>query len=331
MQPSKGTLLLNRTEISSLVTPDDYIQAVESAFEAYGNARSLSTGLLHIDSHGGEFHIKSSGLALDRTYVGVKCNGAFWQNRERGLPYVHGGILLFDGETGVPLAFMDSVDITIQRTAAATAVAAKYLARPESRVVTICGTGTQGRAQLRFLKRVLPIERVYAFSRREESAGRYAAEMAAELGIDVVPVRDLAEAARRSDVVVTCTPSREPLLRAGDVSPGTFIAAVGSDNPYKQELQPELVASSTLVADILEQCARVGELHHALEAGTMEAIDAYGELGEIVAGKKPGRTSESEIIVFDSTGTALQDVAAAALAYERAMASGRGTPFDLQA
>lgn len=328
---SKGTLLLNRTEISSLLTPDDYIQAVESAFEAYGNAQSLSTGLLHIDSHGGEFHIKSSGLALNRTYVGVKCNGAFWQNRERGLPYVHGGILLFNGETGVPLAFMDSVEITIQRTAAATAVAAKYLARPNSRVVTICGTGTQGRAQLRFLKRVLPIERVHAFGRRKESVGRYAEEMAAELGIEVTPVGDLGKVARQSDVIVTCTPSREPLLGAGDVAPGTFIAAVGSDNPYKQELQPELVASSTLVADILEQCARVGELHHALEAGIMETSDAYGELGEIVARKKPGRTSESEIIIFDSTGTALQDVAAAAIAYERAVAAGRGSIFDLQA
>lgn len=327
---SKGTLLLNRTEISSLVTPDDYIQAVESAFEAYGNARSLSTGLLHIDSHGGEFHIKSSGLALDHTYVGVKCNGAFWQNRERGLPYVHGGILLFDGETGVPIALMDSVEITIQRTAAATAVAAKYLARPESRVATICGTGTQGRAQLRFLKRVLPIERVHAFGRRDESVGRYAEEMTAELGIEVVAVHDLAGAARRSDVIVTCTPSREPLLGAADVAPGTFVAAVGSDNPYKQELHPELVASSILVADILEQCARVGELHHALKAGIMDPGDAYAEMGEIVAGRKPGRRSESEIIVFDSTGTALQDVAAAAIAYERALTGGRGSSYDLQ-
>jgi alanine dehydrogenase len=327
---AKGILLLNRTVISSLLTPDDYIQAVESAFEAYGNARSLSTGLLHIDSHGGEFHIKSSGLVLDRTYVGVKCNGAFWQNRERGLPYVHGGILLFDGETGVPLAFMDSVEITVQRTAAATAVAAKYLARPDSHAVTVCGTGTQGRAQLRFLARVLPVERVYAFGRSAESAGRYTAEMTAELGIEVVPVADLAEAARGSDVVVTCTPSREPLLAMGDVAAGAFVAAVGSDNPRKQELHPELVASSTLVVDILEQCARVGELHHALEAGLMDTADAYGELGEIVAGKKPGRSSESEVIVFDSTGTALQDVAAAAMAYERATAAGRGIQFDME-
>lgn len=327
---AKGVLLLNRTEISSLLRPDDYIQAVERAFAAHGNGASLATGLLHIDSHGGEFHIKSSGLALDRTYVGVKCNGAFWRNRERGLPYVHGGILLFDGETGVPLAFMDAVEITVQRTAAATAVAAKYLARPDSRIVTICGTGTQGRAQLRFLKRVLPIDRVYAFGRRQESVGRFVAEMAAELGIEVAPAGDLKDAARRSDVVVTCTPSREPLLGAGDVSPGAFVAAVGSDNPRKQELHPELVASSTLVADILEQCARVGELHHALEAGLMDVEDAYGELGEIVAGRKPGRSSASEVVVFDSTGTALQDVAAAALAYERATASGRGSRFDME-
>ncbi|HEV2147056.1 MAG TPA: ornithine cyclodeaminase family protein [Longimicrobiaceae bacterium] len=330
MRP-RSTLLLNRTEISSLLTPDDYIRAVERAFEANGKGLSLSTGLLHIDSHGGEFHIKSSGLDLDGTYVGVKCNGAFWQNRERGLPYVHGGILLFDGETGAPLAIMDSVEITIQRTAAATAVAAKYLARPDSRVVTVCGTGTQGRAQLRFLARVLPVERVYAFGRRTEAAERYASEMGAELGIEVIAVPKPAGAARQSDVIVTCTPARAPLLGREEVAPGTFVAAVGSDNPQKQELDPRLLAASKVVPDITEQCARVGELHHALVAGVMQVSDVHAELGEVVAGKRPGRTSEAEITLFDSTGTALQDVAAAALAYERALAAGRGNFFDLQA
>ena len=329
MTAPDATLLLSRTEIASLLAPDDYIRAVEGAFAAHGRGESLSTGLLHIDSHGGEFHVKSSGLVLERTYVGVKVNGAFWQNRERGLPYVHGGILLFDGETGIPLALLDSVEITVQRTAAATAVAAKHLARPEARAVTICGTGTQGRAQLRFLSHVLPVERVYAYGRRAEAAERYAAEMAAELGVEVTPVRDLAEAARRSDVVVTCTPSRAPLLGPGDVSPGAFVAAVGSDNPYKQELDPRLLAASTVVPDITEQCARVGELHHALEAGVMERADVHAELGVVVAGTRPGRTAEAEVTVFDSTGTALQDVAAAALAYERARAAGRGVPFHL--
>lgn len=328
MHPQR-TLLLNRTEIRSLLTLDDYIHAVEHAFRLHGEGRSLSPGLLHIDSHGGEFHIKSAGLELGRTYVGVKINGAFWQNPERGLPYVHGGILLFDGATGEALALMDSVEITIQRTAAATAVAAKYLARPESRVATVCGCGTQGRAQIRALARVLPIETVHAFSRSERSAERFAAEMSAELGIVVTPTRDLASAARGSDVCVTCTPSRQALLGPGDVSAGSFVAAVGSDNPEKQELEPRLLASSTVVADLLEQCARVGELHHAIEAGLMRAEDVHGELGEVVAGRKPGRTSDAEVVIFDSTGTALQDVAAAAIAYERAIAAGRGKFFDL--
>lgn len=321
-------LLLNRSAVTSLLRPEDYIVAVEGAFRAHGMGESLATGLLHIDSHGGEFHIKASGLPLGRTYVGVKVNGAFWQNRARGLPYVHGGILLFDGETGAPLALMDSVEITIQRTAAATAVAVRHLARPGARVVTICGTGTQGRAQLRFLARVLSISRVHAFGRERAGAERYAAEMQAELGLEVVAVDDLAAAARRSEVVVTCTPSRTPLLGPGDVSPGTFIAAVGSDNPEKQELAPELLASSVVVADIAEQCARVGELHHAIAAGLMRREDVHAELGEIVAARKPGRRSEADVVVFDSTGTALQDVAAAAVAYERAGTAGEGRTFD---
>ena len=327
MRPA-STLLLNRAAVSSVLRAEDYIAAVEHAFGAHGSGASLATGLLHIDSHGGEFHVKSSGLELGRTYVGVKVNGAFWQNRERGLPYVHGGILLFDGETGVPLAVMDSVEITVQRTAAATAVAAKYLARADSHVVTICGTGTQGRAQLRFLSRVLPIERVHAFGRSEPGVARYADEMARELGIEVLPADVLAAAARASDVVITCTPSRQPLIGRGDIAPGTFIAAVGSDNPEKQELEPELLAASKLVADIREQCARVGELHHAIEAGLLNASDIHAELGEVVVGKRPARTSHSETFIFDSTGTALQDVAAAAVAYERAVEAGIGSSFQ---
>lgn len=328
--PPSSTLLLSRSEIAALLAPDDYIEAVERAFDAHGRGLSLSTGLLHIDSHGGEFHIKSSGLELDRTYVGVKCNGAFWENRERGLPYVHGGILLFDGQTGVPLALMDSVEITVQRTAAATAVAAKHLARENSRVVTICGTGIQGRAQLRYLARVLPVRRVLAYGRNPEGVEHYASEMSAELKLEVTPARNLGEAARESDVVVTCTPARAPLLGAADIPPGSFVAAVGSDNPEKQELEPNLLAAGKLVTDVTGQCARVGELHHALQVGAMGIEDVHAELGEVVSGKKPGRTSPSEIIVFDSTGTALQDVAAAALAYERALVSARGVPFDLQ-
>jgi len=130
---------------------------------------------------------------------------------------------------------------------------------------------------------------------------------------------------------VTCTPSRQAYLSAKEVSPGTFISAVGADNPDKQELHPALMANSKVVADVLEQCAVMGDLHHALDAGLMVKDDVHAELGEVVAGKKPGRESDAEIIVFDSTGMALQDVAAAACAYEKAQEQGSGMRLSFAA
>jgi alanine dehydrogenase len=140
---------------------------------------------------------------------------------------------------------------------------------------------------------------------------------------------DLRAALRESDVCVTCTPSRRPLVAGDDVTPGTFIAAVGADDRGKQELTPELVASSTLVVDVLEQCAEIGELQHVLAAGLMTREGVHAELGDVVTGRRPGRTRDEEITIFDSSGTALQDVAAAVLVYERAVASGRGTDVKL--
>ena len=171
---------------------------------------------------------------------------------------------------------------------------------------------------------MLPVGRVHAFGRRAESVARFSAEMRDELGVEVAPAPSLPTAARASNVIVTCTPSRAPLLGVADVSPGAFVAAVGSDNPAKQELDAALVAASVVVADLTAQCAPGGEVHHAISAGVMTVEDVYAELGETVAGRKASRRSETDIIVFDSTGTALQDVAAAAVAYERALAAGQG-------
>ena len=145
----------------------------------------------------------------------------------------------------------------------------------------------------------------------------------------MIAVSDLAEAVKQSDVCVTCTPSKKFFLNREYVSPGTFIAAVGADNEEKQELDPTLMVSNKVVVDLLGQCATVGELHHAVEQGLVTTADVYAELGEVIAGKKEGRTSDEEIIVFDSTGTALQDVAAAAIVYERAMSAGMGTVLNL--
>jgi ornithine cyclodeaminase/alanine dehydrogenase-like protein (mu-crystallin family) len=323
-------MLLNREDISSLLQSHDYVEVVENAFRAYAQGTTLSLGLLHVDAPDGEFHIKAGGPEEPRTYFGLKVNAGFFQNRKRyGLPNIQGTIILCDGDNGYPLAFMDSTAITINRTGATTAVAAKYLARPESCCVTICGCGTQGRVQLRYLKDALPIKLAYAFDFDAGVADSYASEMSRELGIEVSAVSDLGSAAGQSDVCVTCTPARSYFLNAEDVPAGMFVAAVGADSPDKQEIDPRLMASGTVVVDILSQCAEVGELHHAIEAGIVERDQVHGELGEVIVGRVPGRTSGDEITIFDSTGTGLQDAAAAAAAYDRALEAGKGKFFDL--
>jgi ornithine cyclodeaminase/alanine dehydrogenase len=328
MKP-KGTLLLNRQEIASLLTLEDYIQVVEEAFRAHGLGKTLAPGLLHIDSGAGEFHIKAGGLTLDKTYFGLKANGSFFQNRARnGMPNIQGTISVCDGENGYPLALMDSIEITIRRTGAATAVASKYLARANSSVATVCGCGNQGRSQLRALCAVLPIRHAYAYDRDASAAVSFAEEMSTELEIQVTPVEALHPIAGYSDVVVTCTPAKEFYLRLEDIRQGTFISAVGADSPDKQELDPRLISAHKVVADILDQCIHVGEIHHAVTAGLISREHVHAELGDVLAGRKPGRISDGEVIIFDSTGTALQDVAAAVAVYRRAVSLNLGRYFE---
>ena len=330
MRPT-GTLILGRGEVAALLGLGECIEAVEGAFRLHEEGRSLPPGVLETLTEDGGFHIKAAGLRLaDRTYFAAKVNANFPHNMSRrGLPTVQGVIALYDGESGYPLALMDSIEITALRTGAATAVAAKYLARPGSKVAAVCGCGVQGRVQVRALAQVLRLEKVYAYDQDEGLSRRFAGEMSEELGVEVTPVTDLPVAVGASDVCITCTPSRRPLLTREHVRAGTFVAAVGADNPLKQELEPGLMASNKVVVDVLEQCAAIGDLHHAIEAGVMSKSDVYAELGGIVSGRTPGRASDEEIIIFDSTGTALQDVAAASVVYEKALGAGVGYRLDL--
>jgi len=323
------TLILTRRHVQSLLGFDECIAAVEAAFRLHAEGRSLPPGVLGVRSREGAFHIKAAGLELSRLYFASKTNANFSDNpRRHGLPAIQGVIVLCDGDDGRPLAVMDSIEV-IRRTAAATAVAARRLARPDAKVVTICGCGNQGRAQLRALTRVLPLQRAYAFDADEATARAYARDLSAELNLDVRPVTDHVEAARASDVCVTCTPSRQPFLFRDHVKAGTFVAAVGADSPDKQELETALVAASVLVVDVLDQCASIGELHHALDAGVVTRQSVHAELADVLTGRKPGRRSAEEITIFDSTGTALEDVAAAAVVYEKAVAAGAGLTVAL--
>jgi ornithine cyclodeaminase/alanine dehydrogenase-like protein (mu-crystallin family) len=327
-----AALVLTRRDVVELLSLDDAITAVEAAFRLHAEGASLPPGVLSVPAIDGGFHIKAAGLRLGRPYFAAKTNGNFPQNPARlGRPAIQGVVVLCDAEHGTPLAVMDSIAITAIRTAAATAVAARYLARRTARIATICGCGAQGDVQLRALARVASLERVFAFDSAPGRAKAFAERLGTELGLDVTPVDVLAEATRRSDIVVTCTPSRAPLLGPGDLAAGAFLSAVGADNEHKQEVDPRLLASTALVVDILEQSATIGELHHALDAGVMTRGDVRAELGDVIAGRRAGRRTDDEIVIFDSTGTALQDVAAAVAVYERALATGCGVALELGA
>jgi alanine dehydrogenase len=329
---SAGAFLLSRSDVERLLTPDECIAAVEGAFRQHALGKAPPPGILGLHAEDGGFHIKAALLTLDRPYFAAKTNANFPNNGARhGLPTIQGVVVLCDAVTGQPLALMDSMAITALRTAAATAVAAKYLARRECRAALICGCGAQAPSQLRMLLRVRRPERIRAYDQNVEKSRAFAAALRAETGVPILAVTDLPAAVAVSDIVITCTTARRWFIAREMVRPGTFIAGVGADNEEKQELDPALLASSKLVTDLTAQCGAIGDLHHALAAGVMSASDVHAQLGEIVAGLKRARESEEEIIVFDSTGTALQDVAAAAAVYQRALAESECPRFSFNA
>jgi alanine dehydrogenase len=327
MKTPEPALLLSRGDIAELLTLDECILAVENAFRAYANGQALMPGLLHVSTPRGEFHVKVGGVSSpNRIYFTTKVGGGFFANRaELDLPTIIGLILLADGTTGSPLAVMESSFITRLRTGAATAVAAKYLARQCPTTVTVCGAGAQAEVQLLCLARVLTLKRVFIWARNDTTP--LARRMSEAMNVDVQSVSELGCATLQSDVILTCTPAKRWYLGREHVKRGTFVAAVGADSPNKQEIEPELLKQSSVVCDLIDQSERVGDLHHALTAGLMTRDDIRGELGEIIIGAKPPRLQSDEIIIFDSTGTALQDAAVAAVVYEKAMRQRRGQHF----
>ena len=327
-----GTLLLRRGEVERLLSVEACIEAVEKVFRRQGEGKIPAPGILGVRTAEGGLHVKAGLLPGAKNYIVAKLNTNFPRNRAAtDLPTIQGLVVLYDGDNGRPLAVLDSIDITIKRTAAASAVAAKYLARPDSSVATLCGCGQQAGAHLRALLTVLPLRKIFAFDLDPSAAQRFAKNLRDELQIEIKSISDLAPALQESDVCITCTTASRFFVRKEEVVAGTFIAAVGADDSSKQEIDPALLASAKVVADSLEQCCTIGDTHQAIEQGLMRKDDVYAELSEIVAGRKPGRTREDEIIVFDSTGVAIEDAVAAVAIYEKATGAGAGSRFNFTA
>ena len=319
----RPTLVLTRAQVGAFMTTDDYLAAAEEAFRALATGRATVPPPMHIPAGNGGFHAKGARLqtASGGDYVAVKVNGNFPSNpKTNGLPTIQGAIALSDAANGSLLALLDTIEITLRRTAAATALAATCLARPNASALAIIGCGVQARAQLAALATEFKLRKIAVWDIDADAAAAFAADASAHMGFAVARADALREATLDADIVVTCTSTTKPILNSADVRPGTFIAAVGADHPHKSEIAPGLMARAKVVVDVLEQCAVMGDLHHAIAAGVMRTQDVHAALGALVVGQQPGREDDEEITLFDSTGTAVQDVAAAARVYERALA-----------
>ena len=312
------TLLLTRNCIRQLAEPRDYLAAMRKAFGGLARQEYELPAVGHIAGRNGAFHIKSAAQRGGAALAAIKVNGNFPGNPAAwGLPTIQGFMALLDSERGSVLALMDSVEITARRTAAATALAAQHLARRDARVLALIGCGTQAVYHLDALVDVLEIDAVRFFDPRPQAVEAFERH-AREVGMRTERAASARACAHEAEIVVTLTPSTHPILGSGDVAPGAFVAGVGADNPSKSELAPALLRESRVVVDVLEQSASMGDLHHAIAAGAMTAEDVHAALADLVAGGARGRTSPHERFVFDSTGVALQDLAAAEMLFERA-------------
>ncbi|HEX4859587.1 MAG TPA: ornithine cyclodeaminase family protein [Rhizomicrobium sp.] len=325
-----ATRFLTRSDIARLMSLDDYLLAAEEAFAGMATGRIGAPPPMHLAGSGGGFHVKGASSAGDSRHVAVKLNGNFPDNPlKRNLPTIQGVIVLADATDGSMLVIMDSMEVTLQRTAAATALAARHLARADASTLAICGCGAQAVVQLRALANVFPLRRVKLWDRDFERARRFAKDFGGDPAIEIHAASDLDQVARDSDLIVTCTTATSPFLGPDCVSEGTFIAAVGADSPAKSEIMPALMANSVIVTDVLEQCVVMGDLHHAVLAGRRARDERYAELGEVVVGKRKPRANDSDIVVFDSTGTAAQDLTAALRIHQRASAANIGVEISL--
>ena len=308
-------LWLNGEEMEKLLDIGEVIDAVEQAFREHGLGKVQMPPKQYLYFEEGDLrsmpaYIPSLGMA------GVKMVNVHPGNPSRGLPTVMATYVLISPATGEPLAVMNATQLTDARTGAAGAIAAKYLARRDSRTLGLVGAGRQARTQLLATAQLFDLEKVLVASRSRSSAERFAAEMSRKLGIDVVACE--VRHACGADIVATTTPAREPVVRDEWIGEGTHINAIGADAPGKQELDPKILRRAKVVIDAWEQAKHSGEINVPLRNRQLFREDIYAKLGEIVAGKKPGRESDEEITVFDSTGLAIQDLAAAALAYRLA-------------
>ncbi|TCP43024.1 cyclodeaminase [Rhodovulum marinum] len=324
-------LIVTEAELRRVVPLDmASIDTVERAFAALGAGGVVMPPVLSMElpEVHGEVDVKTAWLPGFDGFA-VKVSPGFFDNPKLGLPSLNGLMILFAAGTGLVQAlFLDNGYLTDVRTAAAGAVAAKYLAPETVSTAGVIGTGVQARLQMRAAHLVRPFERVLVWGRDAKKARACAEDLAAALGVDAVPVDDPARLVAQSQLVVTTTPAREPVLRAAWLHPGLHVTAMGADRSGKNEIEARALAEADLyVADNAAQCARLGELRAAERAG-LWTRGLPPELGQVVTGAHPGRTDDAQVTICDLTGTGAQDTAIATHALRATQAAGAGIRIE---
>ncbi|QAS53100.1 cyclodeaminase [Halobacillus litoralis] len=308
--------LFDQKDIDKVIRLDtSLVSIIEDAFTDLVTKQTQMPPIMRVDvpEHNGELDIKSAYIEGDDSFA-VKLSSGFFNNSELGLPSANGLMILIDSRTGRPLAVLaDEGLLTELRTAAAGAVAAKYCSSENSRKAGIIGTGAQARLQLKALALVRPIESVFVYGRKTDHARSFKVDMEEELGIGVKICNSVKEVVEQSDVVVTTTPSKTPLIYSDWLHPGLHITAMGSDAEHKQELDASVLEKADLVVcDVKAQSMRLGELR---SCGQSPVLEQARELGALTSGRDDGRKSEDQITICDLTGTGVQDTAIARHVY----------------
>eukprot|EP00873_Tetraselmis_striata_P032396 jgi/Tetstr1/452660/TSEL_039696.t1 len=325
-------MILTEADLKKLVPLDlEAVQCVEDAFRALAGGKVVMPPILRLDiaEANGEVDVKTAYVpGLDS--FAIKMSPGFFDNPKIGLASTNGLMVVLSAKTGLLEALLlDNGYLTDVRTAAAGAVAARHLSRENSESAAIIGAGMQAKLQLEALALVRPIKKAVIWARDRGKAEDLARHASLKLKIAALVASGPETAVRGADIVVTTTPATEPLVMAEWIEPGQHVTAMGSDAEHKNEIDPALVKKADLyVADRLSQTRLLGELHHAIKAGLVGEGDNFAELGAVIAGTVPGRTSQTQITFADLTGTGVQDTAIATLARTRALASGAGTLFQ---
>ena len=324
---NRKTLILGRSEMIGLLKPQEYNDCVEQAYRMHGEGRYYMDPKGHIvlARFPGEWEAMPSYIEEPHA-AACKWVSIREQNREKyNLPTVFSILIYTHPETGFPLAIVDGSYHTVMRTGAAAAVSAKWMARKDSRTLAIVGAGHMAEGALATCNVVFPWSEVRIWSRSQSTLDHFVkAQQPKYETFEIKASTDVEKTVRGADVVVTVTPARKPIVMASWISPGTHIAAVGADKSGDQELEGKLLKGARIFVDDIRQCRTDGEINVPLSQGLIREGDIAGEIGEVITGKKPGRTSDKEITIFDSTGIALQDSATVPLEYERAVAAGVG-------